>query len=125
MTCVILVRYSICLIHGGKNSLAEAASARRWLDELKALPLGSSDLDVVRAELVGHILALADFAPVRINCLGGRECSCGSAPVQPDGSALVSWQSSERQPSQVSLREGDSTRQFSEAQRSCAITGFG
>ena len=77
-----------------------AAAARKWLQELPGRPLGKTNLDGIRAEMVGHILAVGGYES-GANAVPVEELQVGD--VQPDGSVVVSWRTDQRAATNVTL----------------------
>jgi hypothetical protein len=71
-----------------------AAAASAWLAELKIRPLTLTDLDHVRRVATGYILALTDAVPAPDELATISDISVSE--IEPDGTAYVSWQTSDR-----------------------------
>jgi hypothetical protein len=72
-----------------------------WVEQLRAMSLGQANLDQLRAEIVGHILALLDWneAVEDLPAISSLQVS----PVEPDMSATVTWHSSMRSDASVKI----------------------
>jgi hypothetical protein len=72
-----------------------------WVEQLRAMSLGQANLDQLRAEMVGYILALLDWneAGEDLPVISSLQVS----PVEPDMSATVTWHSSIRSDASVKI----------------------
>ncbi len=101
------VRYLSTLI----NVLAELKSedsprvveARAWLNDLRERPLGRSSLTMIRAEMVAHIIALKGLGS---NALAGSMDNVQVWPVEPGGSARVTWTTHDRSRGFLEIQQG-------------------
>ncbi|MGI9290453.1 MAG: LamG domain-containing protein [Gammaproteobacteria bacterium] len=75
------------------------AAAEEWVEQLRAIPLGQADLDLIRAEIIGYILALMGWQDEAATLPIVTDLQL--MPVEPDESAMLSWKTSQRTDSSV------------------------
>jgi hypothetical protein len=100
------IRYLSTLINAlaelkSKNS-SHVVEARAWLNDLQERPLGQSNLAMIRAEMVAHIIALKGLVS---NDLAGSMDNVQVWPVEPGGSARVTWTTNDRSPGFLEIKQ--------------------
>jgi hypothetical protein len=101
------VRYLTTLMtmleSGEADNSPHADAARAWVDKLRALPLIQADLDKIRATNIAYILALSGWTGESTGSLELTDVNV--SPIEPDGSAVVSWQTSVRADALLELND--------------------